>query len=53
MAPERKIMLLLHSLHKRGLKQLRLSAGVSPSGLHWRYEIAPAASFYPDGATVK
>ena len=46
-------MLLLRTLHKRGFEQLRLSAGISPSGLHWRYEIAPATSFNPDGATVK
>lgn len=47
---ERKIMLLLSALHKRGFERLRLSAGIE---LHWRYEIAPATSFNPDGATVK
>jgi len=46
-------MLLLRTLHKRGFERLRLSVGISPSGLHWRYEIAPAQSFNPDGATVK
>lgn len=46
-------MLLLSALHKRGFERLRLSAGISPSGLHWRYEIAPVASFNPDGLTVK
>jgi hypothetical protein len=53
MTSERKVMLMLHTLHKRGFEKLRFSAGISPSGLHWRYEIAPAQSFNPDGATVK
>lgn len=53
MTAERKVMLLLHTLHKRGFERLRLSAGLSPSGLHWRYEIAPAQSFNTDGATLK
>lgn len=46
-------MLLLHTLHKRGFERLRLSAGISPSGLHWRYEIASVQSFNPDGVTLK
>lgn len=52
MTTERKIMLLLSALHKRGFERLRFSAGISPSGLHWRYEIAPAESFNADGATI-
>lgn len=53
MTAERKVMLLLHMLHKHGFERLRFSASISPSGLHWRYEIAPAASFNPNGVTVK
>ncbi len=53
MTSKRKIMLLLSALHKRGFERLRLSAGISSSGLHWRYEIAPVTSFNADGATVK
>lgn len=46
-------MLLLHTLHERGFERLRHSAGTSPSWLHWRYEIAPTASFNPNGVALK
>lgn len=53
MTSERKIILLLSALHQRGFEWLRLSAGISPSWLHWRYEIAPVTLFSPDGETVR
>lgn len=51
-ASERKAMLLLRTLHKRGFGRLRFSSGMSPSGLHWRYAIAPVQVFNPDGMTL-
>ena len=41
----RKVLLLVHELHKMGYQQLRIAPGMSPSGMYWRCSIAPAISF--------
>ncbi len=35
----RKLMLAISILHSRGYGNLRLKAGMSPSGCHWRYHL--------------
>lgn len=42
-------MEMLTRLHQRGYQRLRLSSGISPTGLNWRYAIAPADDFEPNG----
>jgi hypothetical protein len=44
---------MLQELHTRGYERLRLSSGISPSGLHWRYSIAPAGDFEPNGYLLR
>ena len=36
-----EIVMLVHELHKRGYEQMRLFAGMSPSGMSWRWYIYP------------
>lgn len=50
---ERTAFECLGVLHARGYQKLRLSAGMSPSGLNLRYMIAPASSFESDGMTIR
>ena len=38
----RKLILAVAELHQRGYEQLRLHAGLSPSGGHWRYDLSPS-----------
>ena len=40
----RKLMLAVSILHDRGWQKLRLEAGLSPSGGHWRYALAAQGS---------
>ena len=42
-------MEMLVRLHELGYQRLRLSAGASPAGMHWRYGIAPVEQFEPNG----
>ena len=42
-------MEMLVRLHELGYQRLRLSAGASPAGMHWRYCVAPIEQFEPDG----
>lgn len=41
MNASRKLILAVAELHRRGFEKLRLKAGLSPSGGHWRYELMP------------
>ncbi len=51
--PVRTVLLALAHLHAQGYEQLRLSAGASPTGSHWRYQILPRRYFDPnDGLLV-
>jgi hypothetical protein len=34
-----RIMLMIKELHNRGYSSIYLYSGLSPSGMHWRYEI--------------
>lgn len=43
--PARKVLELVHELHLRGYERLRVSPGMSPSGLHWRCYVAPVQIF--------
>lgn len=36
-----EIIMIVHELHQRGYEQLRLFAGMSPSGCSWRWYIYP------------
>jgi hypothetical protein len=36
-----EIVMLVHELHKRGYEQMRFYAGMSPSGMSWRWYIYP------------
>ena len=42
-------MEMLVRLHELGYQRLRLSAGASPAGMHWRYCVAPVEQFEPNG----
>ncbi len=41
MNASRKLLLAVAELHRRGYENLRLRAGLSPSGCHWRYQLSP------------
>lgn len=43
---------MVHELHKAGYQLLRISPGLSPSGIHWRCPITCAANVKPDGFSV-
>lgn len=43
------VLEMLARLHERGYQRLRLSSGISPTGLNWRYGVAPADHFEPNG----
>lgn len=36
-----EIIMIVHELHQRGYEQLRLYAGMSPSGCSWRWYVYP------------
>lgn len=42
-------MEMLVRLHELGHQRLRLSAGASPAGMHWRYGVAPLEKFKTNG----
>ncbi|MDA7921224.1 hypothetical protein N9Z18_01745 [Verrucomicrobiales bacterium] len=39
MNASRKLILAVAELHRRGFEKLRIEAGLSPSGCHWRYRL--------------
>jgi hypothetical protein len=41
----RRILLMVAELHRLGYERLRIAPGMSPSGMHWRCAVAPAAAF--------
>ena|SRR5680860_626910 len=43
------VMEMLTRLHQLGYQRLRLSTGMSPNGMSWRYSVAPIDQFEPDG----
>ena len=48
-----RVVAMLRRLHQLGYERLRLSAGISPTGLHWRYSIAQVDMFEADGFRLK
>ena len=44
-----RLVAMVHELHKAGYQRLRVSPGLSPSGLHWRCSITCASNVQPDG----
>lgn len=44
---------MLVRLHELGYQRLRLSAGISPTGLNWRYSVAPADQFEENGYLLR
>jgi hypothetical protein len=41
----RRTLLMVAELHRLGYERLRIAPGMSPSGMHWRCAVAPAAAF--------
>ncbi len=48
-----RVVAMVHELHKAGYQLIRISPGLSPSGLHWRCPITCAANIAPDGFSIK
>lgn len=48
-----RVMELLAQLHEWGYQRLRLTAGAAPTGLSWRYAIAPLTMFDANGYRLK
>ena len=40
----RRLMLMVHELHRRGYERLRAALGLSPSGCYWRFGVTPASN---------
>lgn len=52
-AVSRKVMEMVGALHDRGYVGLYLDSGMSPSGMHWRYEVGIAdAGRWPNPSGV-
>lgn len=46
--PQRRLLLLVAELHRRGFQRLRIAPGMSPSGMNWRCALAPISTFAGD-----
>ena len=47
-----RFLLVVRSLHDAGYQRMRISAGMSPSGLHWRCYIGTADNVETDGWSI-
>ncbi len=47
-----RLVAMVHELHKAGYQRLRVSPGLSPSGMHWRCSITCACNVEPDGVSI-
>ena len=45
----RRLLAMIHELHKLGYQGVRISPGWSPSGAYWRCSIAAVPNIAPDG----
>lgn len=45
----RRLLAMIHELHKLGHQGVRISPGWSPSGAHWRCSVAAVSNIAPDG----
>jgi type VI secretion system protein ImpC len=43
LSPARRLMLMVRVLHRMGFERLRPCCGLSPSGVHWRFELTTEA----------
>ena len=48
-----RLVAMVHELHKAGYQRLRVSPGMSPSGMHWRCSITCASDMEPDGFSIR
>ena len=48
-----RLVAMVHELHKAGYQRLRVSPGMSPSGMHWRCSITCASNMEPDGFSIR
>ncbi len=48
-----RLIAMVHELHKAGYQRIRILPAMAPNGLHWRCSISDAASFAPDGRTLR
>lgn len=44
-----RLLMMLHELHKAGYQRLRIAAGMSPSGVHWRCHITTTDNVHLNG----
>jgi hypothetical protein len=47
-----RVVAMVHELHKAGYQRLRISPGMSGSGVHWRCPITYAANIADDGYSI-
>ncbi|KXV06423.1 hypothetical protein CR51_11930 [Caballeronia megalochromosomata] len=47
-----RLLAAVHELHKAGYQRLRISAGMAPSGMHWRCYLTSADNIREDGIAV-
>ncbi len=48
-----RVVAMVHELHKAGYQRLRVSPGLSPSGMHWRCPMTCASNVEDDGFTLR
>lgn len=47
-----RLVATVHELHKAGYQRIRISPGLSPSGMHWRCPVTWAGNVQRDGFSV-
>lgn len=47
-----RVVAMVHELHKAGYQLIRISPGLSPSGMHWRCSITCAGNMKSDGFSI-
>ena len=47
-----RLLAMVHELHKAGYQRIRISPGMSPSGMYWRCLITYAANIDSDGFSI-
>lgn len=48
-----RLIAMVHELHKAGYQRIRILPSAAPNGIHWRCLISDAASFAPDGLSLR
>ena len=44
-----RLLTMIHELHKAGYQRLRIVSGMSPSGMHWRFDVLSDANVRENG----